>query len=331
LDKQAQQAYEDRAAQRAVAIETELLRNRMASRGAPGPKHRRGTPRRTEPSCRPYSVAEFVAIVEKANTTGSLLKAVGPQASVAMTSETHPDRHCLQVRRSRPEPILWGRAPPQAEEVCAYDRAPSKRPWPLFPPPSDPPRSVFPPPRPAREKPRPSATPHMTSIDTTLKELDAELVQTRLMTPFMDRVTREPERLEQREAREARPIPASPTPPPHAEYTTRPIVQRAPEPPVRERNTLHRYYSRSIDSPPAIEASYREVNYTPKIQNCCKTAAYQDVPPVRPATQPSGDDPPRRWFHTAAGEWIDLAKLDPVDWSAVSAWGGWAIQQRRTC
>jgi len=27
---------------------------------------------------------------------------------------------------------------------------------------------------------------------------------------------------------------------------------------------------------------------------------------------------PRKWFHTAAGEWIDLSKLGPVDWSVVS-------------
>jgi len=201
------------ATQRAEAIETELLRNRMASRGAPGPKFRRGTPRRTEPSCRPYSVAEFAAIVEKANTTGSVPKAVGPQPSVAMTSDTHPDRRCLQVRCPRPEPIPWGRAPPQAEEGCAYDRAPSRRPWPLFSPASDPPRLVFPPPRPAREKSRPLVTPYLASIDTTLKELDAELVQTRQMTPFMDRVTRVLERLEQRETPEAHPVPAALTPP----------------------------------------------------------------------------------------------------------------------
>jgi len=302
-----------------VAIETELLRNRMASRGAPGPNFRRGTPRRTEPSCGPYSIAKFAAIVERANTTGSLPQAVGPQASVAMTSDTHPDQRCLQVRRSRPEPTPWGRESPQAEEVCAYDRGPDRRPWPRFPPTSDPPSLVFPPPRPARPKSRPAVVPYLASIDTTLKELDAELVQTRLMTPFMDRVTRVLERLEQREAREARPVPVAPTPPRHVEYTTRPTVQSAPEPPVRERNTLHRYYSRSIDSPPASEPSYREAAYTPRIQNCCKTVAYKPVSPVRPAKPPDGDAPPRRWFHTAAGEWIDLDKLDPVDWSAVSA------------
>jgi len=105
----------------------ETLHLRMAARGAPGPKFRRGTPRRTEPSFRPYFVAEFAAIVERANTTGSPTEAVRPDATIAVNNGSHPDRQFLQVRRTRPEPIPWGSAPPQAEEVCAYDRVPGRR------------------------------------------------------------------------------------------------------------------------------------------------------------------------------------------------------------
>jgi len=303
---QIQAAERDREKQRAVAIETELLRNRYATRGAPGPRFRRGTPRRTEPVCRPYSVAEFAAIVERANKTGALPQSVGPQPSVTMNA--HPDRHLAQVRRTRPEPIPWGRAPPQADEVCAYDRAPGRRPWPPWPTfpiaAFEPPRLVFPPPppRPARPRSRPAVAPYLASIDTTLKELDAELVQTRLMTPFMDRVTRVLERLEQREAREARHAPAVPTLPPRAMYTSRPVEPDVPEtPPERQRNTLHRYYQRSIDSPPASEASRGDVSHTPRILSCCKMPEYHTAKPVRPVMQPSEDGPHKR-VYTAASE-----------------------------
>jgi len=227
----AQQAECDKYVQMSNDAANEALRIRYATRGAPGPKHRLGTPRRAEPSCRPYSVAEFAAIVERANTTGAPPQAVGPQPPVEMYSGSHP-RQFLHVRRSRPEPIPWGSAPPQAEEVCAYDRGPGRRPWPPIPPTSGPPRLVFPPQRLAREKPRPSVAPYLASIDTTLKELDAELTQTRLMTPYINRVTRILERLEQREARDTCPVPAARTPSPHAEYTTRPVAQySAPAPP----------------------------------------------------------------------------------------------------
>jgi len=83
----------------------ENLHLRMSLRGAPGPKFRRGTPRRAEPSCRPYSIAEFAAIVEKANTTGSPPQAIRSEATCAINTGSHPDRQFLQVRRYRPEPI----------------------------------------------------------------------------------------------------------------------------------------------------------------------------------------------------------------------------------
>jgi len=155
----------------------EALHVRMASRGAPGPKFLRGTPRRAEASCRPYSVAEFAAIVERANTTGLPPQAVRPEATIAINNGSHPNRHFLQVRRSRPEPMPWGSAPPQAEEVCAYDRGPDRRLWPPVVSSSDPPRLVIPPPRLTREKPLTSVTPYLAAIDTTLMELDAELTQ----------------------------------------------------------------------------------------------------------------------------------------------------------
>jgi len=135
------------------------------------------------------------------------------------------------------------------------------------------------------------------------------------MTPYIDRVTRILERLEQREAREACPVPAAPIPSPHAEHTTRPVAQHdVPVPPVRERNTLHQYFERrSTNSPPTSEASYGEAGSTTSV-----TADYKTAQPVCQDVPPSWDGPPRRWFHTAAGEWIDLAKLDPVDWTVVS-------------
>jgi len=287
----------------------EVLHLRMSSRGAPGPKFRRGTPRRAEPSCRPYSVAEFAAIVEKANTTGSPPQAERPEATIAI----HPNRQFLHVRRTRPEPIPWGSAPSQAEEVCAYDQGPGRRSWSPIPPTSGPPRLVFQPPRPASEKASPSVAPYLVSIDTTLKELDAELTQSRLMTPYIDQVTRILERLEQREARAACAVPAAPTPSPPAEHTTRSVPRHSvPVPPVRERNTLHRYF-RSSNSPPSREASYGKASNTPGV-----TAEHKTAQPLRQDTPPTGDSPPRRWFHTAAGKWIDLAQLDPVDWSVAS-------------
>jgi len=57
--------------------------------------------------------------------------------------------------------------------------------------------------------------------------------------------------------------------------------------------------------------SYGEAAYTPDTPS-------ETAKPVRLDTPPSMDVPPRRWFHTAAREWIDLSKLDPVDWGAVS-------------
>jgi len=173
------------------------LHLRMSLRGAPGPKFRRGTPRRAEPSCRPYSIAEFAAIVEKANTTVLPPPAIRSEATIAVNTGAHPDRQFLQVRRSRPEPIPWGNTRPSAEEVCAYDRGLDRRPWPSTVPTSDPPRLVFPPPRLTRERPTPSVAPYLASIDTTLRGMDTELTQARLITPYIDRVTRILERLEQ--------------------------------------------------------------------------------------------------------------------------------------
>jgi len=205
--------------QRKTDDEDAVLHMREMTRGAQGPKFRRGIPGRAEPLCRPYSVAEFAAIVEKANTTSSPPEAVHPEATIAINNGSHPDRQFLQVRRARPTLTPWGSAPPNAEEVCAYM---GKHPWPPSTSPSDPPRLVFPPPRTAREKP--SVMPYLVSIDTTLKELDTELTQSRLMTPYIDRVTRVLERLEQREAREARPVPAAPVPSRPADITIRPAA-----------------------------------------------------------------------------------------------------------
>jgi len=148
-------------------------------------------------------------------------------------------------------------------------------------------------------------TPYLAAIDTTLKELDAELTQSRLMTPYIDRVTRILERLEQREAREHPcPVPLAPVPLPQAEHTTG-LAARVPVPPVRAHDTLHRYF-RNTNSPPSGEADHMYDEHD-TVQ-----PARQDAPPTR-------DGPPRRWFHTAAGEWIDLAQLDPVDWEVASA------------
>jgi len=170
---------------------------------------------------------------------------------------------------------------------------------------------VFPPPRFAREKPLPSITPYLVSIDTTLKELDTELTQSRLMTPYIDRVTRVLKRLEQREAREARPVLAALVPSPPADITTRPAARRSVTvPPVRERDTLHRYFQ-NTDSPPRREANYDEEGDTPGATETAKS--------TRQNTPPTGDGPPRQWFHMAAGEWIDLAQLGPVDWNVATA------------
>jgi len=226
----------------------ESLHIRLLLRGAPGPKFRRGTPRRAEPSCRPYSMAEFAAIVEKANTTGSSQPAKRPEATVAMNTGSHPDRPFLQVRRYRPEPIPWGTTPPQAEEVCAYDRGPDRRPWPSTVPTSDPPRLVFPPPRLTREKHTPSVAPYLASIDTTLKEMDVELTQARLITPYIDRVTRVLERLEQ-------PVPCRR---PHLHMlNTRPVQRHAVSPhPPYGRGThcidIFRTTRETLTVPPAV-------------------------------------------------------------------------------
>jgi len=240
----------------------ESLHIRMSLRGAPGPKFRRGTPRRAEPSSRPYSIAEFAAIVEKANTTVSPPAAIRPEATIAINTGAHPDRQFLQVRRYRPEPIPWGNVRPQALEVCAYDRGIDRRPWPSTVPTFDPPRLVFPPPRLTRER-SPSVAPYLASIDSTLKELDTELTQSRLITPYIDRLTRILERLEQREAREACPV--TPAPPPHAEHSTRPAVRSVPAPPVREQDTLHRYFqdnTRETYSPPSSAGRHHEEDNT---------------------------------------------------------------------
>jgi len=165
------------------------------------------------------------------------------------------------------------------------------------------------PPRSAREKPRPSIVPYLTSIDTTLKELDAELTQSRLLAPYIDRVTCILERLEQREARESCLAQAAPVPTPPADGTTRPVATfGVTATPVRERDTLHRYF-RKTNSPPSYD-TYSEAGYTPGA-----TADNATAETARHNTPPTGDGPPRRWFHTAAGEYIDLAQLGPVDWN----------------
>jgi len=177
-------------------------------------------------------------------------------------------------------------------------------------PTSDPPRLVFPPPRLTRERHTPSVASYFASIDTTLKELDAELTQSRLITPYIDRVTRILERLEQREAREACPV--APAPPPHAEHSTRPAARSVPAPPVWERDTLHRYFrdnTRETYSPPSSERRYHEEDNTP--------GERETAPPACQYAPPTG--PPRKWFDTAAGDWIDLDKLNPVDWDVASA------------
>jgi len=95
--------------------------------------------------------------------------------------------------------------------------------------------------------------------------------------------------------------------------STRPVAQQdGPVPPVREHNTLHRYFP-STDSPHSSKASYGDAGSTHGV-----TAVRKTTQPLRQDIQSADDDPPRRWFHTAAGEWIDLAQLDPVDWSVAS-------------
>jgi len=164
---------------------------------------------------------------------------------------------------------------------------------------------VFPPPRTAREKPRPSIVPYLTFIDTTLKKLDAELTQSPLLTPYIDRVTRILERLEQREARESRLIQAAPVSTPSAGITTSPAAPfDVTAPLVRERDTLHQYF-RKTDSPPSYDTD----------SEGGATAVHTTAKPACQDTPPTGDGPPRRWFHTAAGEYIDLALLGPVDWN----------------
>jgi len=118
----------DDAAQKLTDFENAHLRNRYATRGAPGPKFRCGTPRRAKPLCRPYSIAEFKAIVERANATGSPPQHDGPHTSVAIDGGSRTNRPFIQVTRSGPEPIPRGRSPPQADEVCAYDRRTGRRP-----------------------------------------------------------------------------------------------------------------------------------------------------------------------------------------------------------
>jgi len=129
------------------------------------------------------------------------------------------------------------------------------------------------------------------------------------MTPYIDRITRILEGLEQGEAREACPVPATPIPLPHGEHTTRPATRHGvPVTLVRACNTLHRYFQHT-DSPPSSEASYTTQRDTSGVvaAHGIAQSAHQDTPPTE-------DGLPRKWFHTAAGEWIDLAKLDPVDW-----------------
>jgi len=81
-------------------------------------------------------------------------------------------------------------------------------------------------------------------------------------------------------------------------------------PPVRERDTVHRYFH-NTDSPPRRAANYDDEGETPGVT---ATAKY-----TRQNAPLTGDGPPRRWFHTAAGEWIDLAQLGPVDWNVATA------------
>jgi len=78
-------------------------------------------------------------------------------------------------------------------------------------------------------------------------------------------------------------------------------------PPEKTGNTILQYFSRrSTDSSPNSEAAY-----APDTPSAMATPVRPDTPPIEGVT-------PRRWFHTAAGEWIDLSKLGPVDWGAVS-------------
>jgi len=181
-----------------------------------------------------------------------------------------------------------------------------RRPWPATVPTSDPPRLVFPPPRLTRERSTSSVAPYLASIDNTLRELDVELTQARLITPYIDRVTCILERLEQRDAREACPVATAP--PSHAEHSTRPSARSVPAPPLRERDTLHRYF-RDNNSPPISARRYSEDHSTP-VKRETAPPAHQYAPHI---------GPPRRWFHTAAGDWIDMKKIDPVDWDVASA------------
>jgi len=141
------------------------------------------------------------------------------------------ERLFIQAKRSRPEPIPWGSSPPDAAEVCAYDRGVGRRSYSNLTA-SEHPHLVFPPPPPAREHAR-QLKPYLASIDTTLKELDTELTQARLITPYIERVTRMLERLEQWEAHETCAVPAAPIPVPPVVYMPPPVaphtVQVLPE------------------------------------------------------------------------------------------------------
>jgi len=171
---------------------------------------------------------------------------------------------------------------------------------------------VFPPPRPAREQAR-QIEPYLASIDTTLKELDAELTQAHMITPYIERVTRILERLEQREAREPCPVPAAPTPAPPAVYTPTPVVQ----------NTMFKYFPRrSTGSPPDSEVSDSEAAPAPDTPS-------ENAKPVRLDTPPSEGVPPRR-FLTAAGEWIDLSQPLTGEWSLITFRSWWPTYNPHT-
>jgi len=142
---------------------------------------------------------------------------------------------------------------------------------------------VFPPPRPAREHAR-QLEPYLASIDTTLKELDAELTQAHLITPYIDRVTRILERLEQREARETCTVPAAPIPEPRAAYMSPPVAQHCvPARPEKKGNTILQYFSR----PSSSEASRSKAAWAPDAPSETATPVWPDTPPSEgvPPTQ----------------------------------------------
>jgi len=189
-----------------MECETEIIRERYATRGEPGPRVHRGTPYPGEVTRQQQIVAGFKHMVEKANALWlSQRESVSPpwhkmpSSDSGQSTPASATRPTLQGRRrlpALPSTKPWSKP----DNTDAYEAGMGTGESPTTSPTPSAHRKTSPALQPAsaaNDTAR-KLEPYLASIDNTLKGLGPHLAQVNVLAPYLEQVNRILKRLEQR-------------------------------------------------------------------------------------------------------------------------------------